>query len=323
MPLLPINAGPDGLCLHLTGARPDAALREMRHMTGPVIVMVHGYKFAPGHVRACPHRHILSLSPRPVRTALSWPRGLGFGTGAAGEGLAIGFGWPARGTLGQAYGRASHAATELAHLIDQLHGHAPHRPVHLIAHSLGARVVLGALAQVRTAGARRIILLNAAEYALAAELALTSPAGRRAEVIHITSRENDLFDFLFERLIRPPARGARCLTEAFPTLPNTLQIQIDHPAAQRQLARAGFDVSGTPSRVCHWSPYLRPGAMALYRALLRTPERLPLSQLRAALPDRPDPRWSRLWPGLRPDAPGAQVQAWLSSAGKTRSTMNQ
>ena len=77
---------------------------------GPVIVMVHGFKYAPGHRSECPHRQILSLDPvRDCFKVVSWPRGLGFGRGAPDEGLGIGFGWNARGTLRQAYAEAARA----------------------------------------------------------------------------------------------------------------------------------------------------------------------------------------------------------------------
>ncbi len=330
MPLLQINAASGGPSLHPSGDCPDPALAQALQTAGPIIIMVHGYKFAPGHHRACPHRHILSLSPRQCWKALSWPSGLGFGGQTPNEGVAIAFGWQARGTLWNAYGRAAEAGRQLAELVKQIHIMAPNRPVHMIAHSLGARVVLGALSAVPAGSVGRMILLNGADYSDTAKRALTSDAGKRAEIINVTTRENDLFDFLFERLIRPPHRKARCLAEDFPAAPNTLHIQLDHPGTREALSRLGFHVAQDATRICHWSAYLRPGLMQVYAALLREPAHQSLPRLRRQLPNAANPRWCRLWPWSQTVKPAAPVnpvdlasQAWMSSAGSTSRTMNQ
>jgi pimeloyl-ACP methyl ester carboxylesterase len=283
MPLIHLNAGDD-----LPDTLPDTG-------SGPVIVMVHGFKYAPGHATECPHRHIFSLTPeRECFKVVSWPRGLGFDGTRPGEGLAIGFGWHARGSLWQAYREAARAGAALATTIKTLRARAPHRPVHAIAHSFGARVVLSALAHLQTGALDRVVLLAGAEFGRHAAEALASPAGRAAEVINVTTRENDLYDFLLECLISAPARGDRSLGLSLPTGANVLTLQLDDPGTLDVLARAGFEVAPPATRICHWSPYTRPGALPFYGALLRAPDRFSLAQLRAALPERAAPRWSRI-----------------------------
>ncbi|WP_101065382.1 alpha/beta hydrolase [Roseovarius salinarum] len=309
MPVLRINAGKDALEAHGQPGPVDPLLRKALRGTGPIVVMVHGYKFAPGHAGACPHDHILSLDPPGTCwKALSWPRQLGFGTDRGDEGLAIAFGWRARGSIWRAYREAEIAGHALARLVEALGRLAPHRPVHALAHSLGARVVLSALPQLSAGRLGRVILLAGAEYSTRAAAALDSPAGRAAEIFNVTSRENDLFDFLLERLIAPPRRGDWALGQLMPARPNTLTVQMDHPATLQALRAAGFAIAPTAARVCHWSGYLRPGVFDFYRALLREPARLPLRPLRAALPDRPDPRWSRILaaPALHPPLPSGR-----------------
>jgi hypothetical protein len=121
---------------------------------------------------------------------------------------------------------------------------------------------------------------------------MASVAGRAAQVFNITTRENDLFDFLYEWLA-----GAGLDTAIGQGLrqdmPNWLDVQIDQPASLAALARLGHCLPPAPARICHWSPYLRPGAFELYRAILDGSVLLPM--LRAGLPMRADPRWSRLW----------------------------
>ncbi len=331
MPLLQIDATPDGPCLHGDAQPILPRLCRALDRPGPVIVMTHGYKYAPGHGRSCPHDHILSLSPATRSwKAKSWPRGLGFGAGDPAEGLAVGFGWSGRGTIWTAYRQAQAAGHCLARLVEMIRQVAPDRPVHLVAHSLGARVALGALAQLDAGAVGRVLLLSGAEFGSTARAALDSPAGRAAEIISVTTRENDLFDFLLERLIAPPAPGDRSLAQALPRRRNTLTVQLDHPDTPAALRQAGFDVAPGRARLyCHWSTYLRDGLFDFYRALLRDPACHGLPRLRALLPDSPDPRWSHLLP--RPGAGGPVLrppwprgpQTGLSSRGISSSTVNQ
>ena len=128
------------------------------------------------------------------------------------------------------------------------------------------------------------------------KLRLATPAGRAAEFINITTRENDLFDALLEHLIRPRDRQDRGLGHGLPApAANWLDIQIDQAAALAGLAALGFVIAPPRRRICHWSAYQRPGLFALYRALLTRPGAIPLALLRAHLPQAHDPRWSRLF----------------------------
>ena len=259
----------------------------------PVVVMIHGYRFAPGAAGGnCPHRHIFSLQP-PVQdwTAISWPRHLGLSGGRA---LAIGFGWPARGRFRGACVRARVAGRALAELAELVQSLDPGRAFDVVGHSLGARVALTALPYAAPGDLRRLILLAAAETRRPAVRAMASAAGRSVQVVNVTTRENDLFDFLFEWLAGAGLDTAigQGLRE---TPANWLDLQLDQPASLAALARLGHALPEAPARISHWSPYLRPGALGLYRAILDGS--LPLGVLRNALPERRDPRWSRLLAG--------------------------
>jgi len=251
--------------------------------------MIHGYRFAPGLAGHCPHGHILSMNPPTGdRKATSWPRHLGL-TGD--NGLAIGLGWEARGSVQGAYRRAAAAGRALAELATLIRQIEPARQIDVIGHSLGARVALQALPHARPGDFRRLILLAAAETRRPARAALDTPAGAWVEIVNVTTRENDLFDFALEWLV---SLGTDTALGQGPgrQQANWLDLQIDQPATLNVLERLGHALPPPPARICHWSPYMRPGIFALYRALMDGT--LPLSALRAALPARRDRRWSRL-----------------------------
>lgn len=290
MPLLRINAAPDGPELHRSVHPLHFALLRHAQDFGPVIIMIHGYKFRPGDPGGCPHDHIFALDniancPR----AISWPRLLGMD---ACEGLGIAFGWNGGGTLWQARVSALRAGEALGGLVQRLRRIAPQRPVHVIAHSLGAQVAFSALTRVGAGDIHRIVVLNGAAYQSQAHAALASAAGKKAELFNVTTRENAVFDFAFERLILPGGPGDRALGKGF-RAGNAVTLRIDDTDLLHRLARHGIRVANPERRVCHWSTYLRPGVFELYRNLLHDPQRLPmglLQQITEAIAPRKRPR---------------------------------
>ena len=266
----------------------------------PVVAMVHGWRYAPGISGDCPHGSILSLDPPAGdRRAISWPRHLRLD---GRQGLAIALGWPARCDPWRAHARAATAGVALARIARIVQASSG-RPLHVIAHSMGARVALSGLSLATPGQFGRIILLAAAEARGSALAALASPAGRSAQIINVTTRENDLFDACFEwglhlglrtSIGQGLGRGHRGWHD----------LWIDQPQTRSVLASLGHPLASPPGRICHWSPYLRPGTFPLYRALLDgslAAGHLP--QSRAAR------RWSRLFgrPGPWGLPPGSSL----------------
>lgn len=271
MALLPVNMGapPDDATLSraLAALAPDA----------PVVILIHGFRYCPDNPNHCPHDHILSLRPsRACWKSVSWPRHLGLhGTG----GLAIGFGWPARGTIWQAMARTGQAAAELAILMRRIKTLAPHRPLHLVGHSLGARLAMLACRDLPARSVQRLVLISAALFRAEARSLMQTPALASAEVFNVTGRENLVFDLLL-RLARPhggPTVGRGLAAR------NWLDLRLDNRQTLAALALFGHRIPMPRSLVCHWSGYLRPGVFGLYRALLRPDHPLPLAVLRAGL----------------------------------------
>ncbi|WP_299918842.1 alpha/beta hydrolase [uncultured Roseobacter sp.] len=286
MPLLRINATSDGLQMHGTSTTTDSALGDQQGGAGPIIIMIHGYKYDPNDPTHCPHKKIFNCD------TTSWPERLGFSNTPSQVGLGIAFGWYARGALWQAHRRAAKLGRELASLVTRLRKNAPHRPVHVIAHSLGSEIALSALGHLRPHDLGRIVLLTGASFASKAQDMLRAPAGTTTEVFNVTSRENDLFDLAFEHMVAAPELRDRAIGQGIDA-PNAINLQLDCDATLRALAQLGLPIAPPARRVCHWSTYTRPGVMALYARLLRDPESLPQAYLADILPGHAAPRWSR------------------------------
>lgn len=294
MPVIRINADGARPGLHRNPMPWQTALERTDTGTGPVIAMVHGFRYQPGDPRHCPHRHILSLHPDDTPySSPSWPRHLQFGAGHSHEGLAIAFGWRARGALWQAHKRAGEAGRALAEVLAHIHARHPNRPIHMLAHSMGIELCLEALHHLPAGAVGRIISMAGASYRTRVNTALATPAGKRAEFINVVSRENDIFEAMFEWIIAPPCRGDRAIGLGV-TPPNAVTLQIDCADTLDHLDRIGQPVGDPDRRICHWSAYARPGILPLYNALLRRPGSYPLDLLRQGLPPAPARRWSRL-----------------------------
>lgn len=302
MPILRVNAmaGVPHLA-DVDGGRLAGCDTLMQGMgRAPVLIMLHGFGYSPNKEQRSPHDHILKGGEdHPLHRAQGWPRRMGYGEGTPDQGVCIAFGWEAGGSIWRAHREATRAGAALAALIRDLSDLGA-GPVNIMAHSLGARVALAALRHLGPGDVGRMILLTGAELRSTAEAALQSPAGREAEVLNIISRENDVFDFIYEWLLAPHRIGARALGAGLVS-PRSVTVQIDHPAHLAGLAALGFPTAPTARRMCHWSAYLRPGLFSLYRAYLGPSADLTLADLRTALIGPPTRRWSRLLspPGMQ------------------------
>ncbi|TNC50536.1 alpha/beta fold hydrolase [Rubellimicrobium rubrum] len=243
----------------------------------PVVVMIHGFGFDPFDPQSDPHLHILGLDPDRRRWgAVSWPRRLDL---AGDRGLGVAWGWPSTGTIWQANAQAAAQGKKLARFIGILRALDGQRPVHVIAHSLGARVAYSALTDLGPNDVQRVVLIAPALSLAEARAACRSPAGRMAMFVNVTGRENRLFDALL--LAALPYRGRRLARRSICD-DNWLDLALDDPDVLGTLRQWGWRIRPARVRICHWSGYLRPGVWRLYQDLLLRPDETPLSCLRTA-----------------------------------------
>lgn len=279
MTLLHVDARDDRWCLNRHSRTGLAEALERLDPDRPVPILIHGFRYAPGVQGKDPHEQILSAEGQPRRGLPSWPRHLGFREGSGR--LMISFGWRADGTLWSARAEALRAGRALAALIRDIHRLRPRQRVAVMAHSLGVRVLLGALCELPEGAVWRAILLYPATFRHETERALAAPAGRSCEFVNVTSGENRVFDFCHAlltsgRLGRPLGRGLR------DARPGWLNLPIDCETTLRGLEHLGFRIGRRERRVCHWSSYLRPGIFSLYEALIAIPDALSLALVERA-----------------------------------------
>lgn len=253
----------------------------------PVAILIHGYRYRPDHPTCDPHRLILSRDVALANGELSWPHHLGIRDGEGA--LSIGFGWDARGSFWKARAEAGRAGLALAALIRRIRTESPGRRVTILAHSLGARVVLSALPAIQPGDLDRAVLMYPAILAREARAASTLRGAIGTEFIRVTSSENLAFDLLVAALAAggwcgPLSDGARA------GLAGWSDLRIDCERTLAHLAMLGFPVAAASRRVCHWSAYKRPGIFALYRALLTAPDPLPVAALCPPMLERE--RWN-------------------------------
>ncbi|MEO9898401.1 MAG: alpha/beta hydrolase [Paracoccaceae bacterium] len=293
MPILRLCADDNGLFLYRSPTAALPVLCTAARGNGPIIIMIHGYKYDPSVTLRDPHTSIFAMRACANQTnGALWPQHLGFGIGNPKEGLAIAFGWRAKGTIWQAQQSARATAHCLERVIRTLNDVSPNRPIHIIAHSMGSEVVFETIKRLPADSVERVVILTGASYVSHAMGAMQSPAGMTCELFNVTSRENDLFDFVFERLV-PPVSLTDHVMGLGVTLPNVANLQLDCDQTLSLLANFGAKISASESRVCHWSGYTRPGAMEFFAQIMRCPEKSPMTVMKALLPKDTDPRWSR------------------------------
>lgn len=243
----------------------------------PILIMVNGYGFAPGSARRDPHETIYAERDTAGEwQAKSWFNGFAQTSIARAGGLLIGFGWNARSAhalagpaIAQTYARAGPEARQLAKLINMIHNADPTRRVDIIAHSLGARVCLGSLANLKAANVGRIIMLGAAEYGAIALNAISSRAARHTQIYNIVARQNAVHDWVFDANAPRPGALDHSIGINFPfASSNWVDVIIDDARTQQKLCNTGIVVKTQGKVICPHSFHLDPSVFEFYDAIL-------------------------------------------------------
>ena len=293
------------------------------------LVMVNGFLFDPKHAVSPdpgdtdnPHGRIYHFKDTGERSeqrhhTTGWPLWMGFDEvdQAGGSGLAVAFGWHSQpgfasslidhfqNFYARAYENAGLAAWVLVNVLDELAAALPDRPIDIMAHSLGSRVVVRAIALAAkhhpdlTERIGRVVFLGGAEYVVEAQLMtsrlhdLNRP--RRPDFYNIVSRENDVLDKLGENFGPRTFGNSQVIghngldlsERAVKTVPNWIDLQIDGERLQDwMLDQRGIQVSGDrPNNIWdHWYYYTFRGNMDLYRGIFRDRPQWEILAMRAA-----------------------------------------
>jgi hypothetical protein len=245
---------------------------------------------------ACdPHLGVLSphAGPAPSWKGRSLVRRLHMGAGQVMDGHGIAFGWTGAGSVWTALASARAAGGTLATLCMAIRTLRPDLRIGMIAHSLGARVVIEAMLRAPRPAFDRVLLLAPADTRPRALRALAGPGGRSTEVVATQTRENWL--------------AALGFAAAVPLAP-TLAFGPRHARWTDFVPDRRPDLGVAPwaYRTCHWSCYLRPGLWPLYRDWL-------IGSAEAALFARPAPLRGAVDGERVADSPDRGTRPWIPS----------
>lgn len=297
---------------HYLGGAIAAATRDLAPGQ-PVAILVHGFLFDPTDKITAdpidtdnPHGRLFHFRIEDERIehrhhSSSWPLGLGFEADdpSGRTGLAVAFGWDSlpsfasclscrpRGLYGRAYEIAGTSAWALVTVIERLAQLLPGRPLDIVCHSLGSRVVIRAIALAADWGhlhlierLGRVVILGGAEYAVEAQRMERRLQGlnlaRRPAIYNVVSREDAVLNVLAENFGPRTFGNSQVIGHdglgVEERLEHWIDLQLDGEELRTRLACRGLSVAGDgPDTIWdHWYYYTHRGNMALYRHILRS-----------------------------------------------------
>lgn len=295
----------------------------------PVAVMVHGFLFTPKESPVAkredsnnPHCRIFHFEDvaqdQEIRHhTTGWPLRLDFEPDDDGaSGLAVAFGWYSQPGFAaslierfqnfyqRAYDYAHETAWPLVVTLNALAKRVSDRPIDIFCHSLGAAVVVRALALAAKyhlavlSRIGRVIILGGSEYTLEGNLmyervrAVAGDMGWQEATgpsfYNIVSRENDVLDKLAENfgpktfLSNTQVLGHNGL-QARTKVARWIDIQIDSGKVRQWGLARNYDIRGDEPGTLwdHWYYYTWRGNMRFYSDLLRRRPATTLDALRA------------------------------------------
>jgi lysozyme family protein len=241
----------------------ENGIQLLKHAAHPVVVLVHGYSFDPVRPgpdnpfdgqfedwkRALGNRHYVEFG------WYSAPRTMGGIIEAWRNGHAT--------TYGRAWSLAEQAGRMLAGILDE-----SRRPVSVVAHSLGTRVVCEAMKLVRPGAVGRVLFWNGAEYVRNARAAAL--AAPDTTFLNIAVRTDGVLERLGD--VFAPGSG-RCVGNdgLAPDAPlNWTDVFLDDDDLGKWENLTGASLRGDdPSSIGdHWESYRHAGNWPLYREFL-------------------------------------------------------
>jgi hypothetical protein len=312
-----VRAGPLPPIDPALAARLDSWLAHRSHIA-PVTLMAHGFDYDPAVSAASgdPFDTIYGLPGPTIPAELSLLPLVGEcdEQGQHRADVAIGFAWLSEGTMSALSSACWNNDYQLAALdltplaakaFAMVLGHFAARavPVHILAHSLGTRLVSQAIGLLRTAGhallVERVILLGGAEFCVDAAAAF---AACPFDVINLANRHDRVLPFgeMACHPVRPNGTASACVIglEGLGANRRWIDLQLDAPGVVAWFA-AGHAPTGTAyalqaeaqdgvhplAPLNHWAYYTNPGNRVLVRDLVQSPAMTAAALHAASVPD--------------------------------------
>ena len=183
-------------------------IRKVAHNTppdAPIIVMLHGQGFDPCIARVDPFRSIFAYDPygdriRDYWRLQSWAHRFKC---APQKSMMIGYGWQAHSTdfvmsanVNAVARNAVMEAQQFGAFVQRLNAITPQRPVHVIAHGMGAKLALRSLETTPKMRIKRLIMLNGQGLITDGLLAMNAKAGQKTEFYNIYERSTARLRFI-------------------------------------------------------------------------------------------------------------------------------
>lgn len=227
----------------------------------PVTIMVHGGGFSPFSNRADGQATIYARHLGPKRwQSRSWPMRFASASVSVDETLVIGFGWNAvrseilSGPNNAALFDATTAEAEnLAKLVNTLAEAGNRRPINIVCHGLGARIVMQSFQYLSSNHISRVVILSGHEFSANTLTALSQPNTKQTQFYNMRSSATRLVDHRANAEMPKSGPKDRLIALGFPfQRHNWIDLETSQYDQRRQIMR-GASLPILRRRFCKWS----------------------------------------------------------------------
>jgi hypothetical protein len=227
----------------------------------PVTIMVHGSGFSPFSNRADGQATIYARHLGPERwQTRCWPMRFASASVLPQDALMIGFGWnaiksevlsgPNNAALFEA---ATGEAKNLAILVNTLADAGNGRPINIVCHGLGARIIMRCFQHLTSNHINRVVIMSGHEFSANTLTALSHPNAKMTQFYNMRSSATYMADQRANADMPKSGPKDRLIALGFPfQRHNWLDVDTSRYDQRRQIMR-GSSLPILRNRFCKWS----------------------------------------------------------------------